>query len=299
MKLHSILRKSGLLAAMTMTWMAAPASATDVDPGDYTALPPGTNMFLIYGQHIHRDELRTPDGGTLKSGTSLDTSVTLLRYVHFTKLGPFVVDPQIILPIGSVHNAQVGGQRLGKDTGLGDALIFATIWFVNKPGKRPTYVGFSPIIGVPTGDYDPDKGINFGNNRYTFNPQIGVIQGITDRILLDVYGDVTFYGDNNKVGRLHQTLKQHETYEVQSWLRFAMPDSKSTLSVGYAGYWGGRQYLDGVYQGQRTEHQQLRLAAQTMLTRSFQLEAIVARDVQARDGFREAGRFQLRLLKIF
>ena len=128
MKLSATLRTSILMAAMTMTWMAAPAGATDVDPGDYTALPPGTNMFLIYGQHIHRDELRTPDGATLKSGTSLDTSVTLLRYVHFTKLGPFVVDPQIILPIGSVHNARVGGQGLGKDTGLGDALIFATIW---------------------------------------------------------------------------------------------------------------------------------------------------------------------------
>lgn len=300
MSIKRALRGAAMAAtAMAAAVLAVPAQATDVDPGDYTPLPEGTNLAIVYGQFINRDQFELPDGTKLKDDTNLDTSVMLLRYVHFTKLGPFTIDPQIIVPIGSVHDAEIAGQDLGSDTGIGDPLVFATIWFVNKPGPKPTYIGFSPIVGIPIGSYDNEKPVNFGNNRWTFNPQVGIIQGLSDNALLDVIGDVTFYGDNNDSGPTSQRLKQDESYQLQSWLRYNLADKKTTLSVGYAGYWGGKQYLDGVYNGQAVDHQQLRLAAQTMVAPTLQLEAIVGRDIAVEDGFREAGRFQIRVLKIF
>lgn len=277
-----------------------PAQAqTAVDPGDYTALPPGTDLALVYGQFINRDELKLPGGGKLKDATNLDTSVALFRYVHFTKIGPFVVDPQIILPVGSVHSARVGGQDLGSSTGIGDAIVFATIWFVNKPSAdHSTYFGFSPIVGIPTGTYDRNNAVNFGNNRWSFDPQVGFIQGLGKNVTLDLYGDVNFFTANDDAGPASQRLTKKPVYHVQSWLRYALPDKKTTLSIGTASFWGGKESLDDGYTGTRTEHQQIRVAIQKFVAPKWQLELIGGRDVQAKEGFREAARVQVRVLKI-
>ena len=41
---------------------AIPVQAqTAVDPGDYTALPPGTDLAVVYGQFINRDKLKLQD----------------------------------------------------------------------------------------------------------------------------------------------------------------------------------------------------------------------------------------------
>ncbi|MGI4730563.1 MAG: transporter [Janthinobacterium lividum] len=222
----------------------------------------------------------------------------MLRFVHFTKLGPFVVDPQIILPIGAVHDAHVAGQNLGSSTGVGDALIFATIWLVNKPTPdHSTYLGFSPIVQFPTGTYDHNNAVNFGNNRWSFDPQLGFIQGLGKNVTFDIYGDVNWFGVNDDAGPLSQRLVKKAVSHVQTYLRYALPD-KATVALGYAGYWGGKEYLDGIYTGTRTEHQQIRVAWQKFVAPKWQLELIGARDVQAREGFREAARVQVRVLKI-
>ncbi|QXF14319.1 transporter [Sphingopyxis terrae] len=286
-------------APITMLCAAQPAAAVDVDPGDYVALPPGTNLALVYEQFINRDELNTP-GGTLKEDTNLNSAVTLLRYVHYMKIGPFTVDPQVIVPIGSLFDARAGGQRLGRSTGLGDITPFATIWLVNKPDPaHGTYLGVSPILTVPTGTYDHNKAINFGGNRFVYNAQVGLVKGLSRQFSVDLIGDLIWYGDNDKFGPAKQTLSQKMSSQFQAWGRYHLPDGKSSLALGYAGYWGGKQNVDGLYNGTRTEHQQVRVAAITMLSKSFQIEGIAARDFQVRDGFREAVRLQLRVAKIF
>lgn len=301
MPISATIRRVLATSAALLGFVAAmPVQAqTAVDPGDYTALPPGTNLALVYGQFINRDKLKLPGGGELKDNTNLDTSVALFRYVHFTKIGPFVVDPQVIVPVGSVHDAQVGGQRLGSSTGIGDVLVFATIWFINKPTPdHSTYLGFSPIVGIPTGDYDRNKAVNFGNNRWSFDPQIGFIQGLGKNVTLDLYGDVNFFTANNDVGPTSQRLTKKPVFHAQSWLRYALPDKKTTIAVGTASFWGGKEHLDGIYTGQRTEHQQVRIAIQKFVAPKWQLELIGGRDVQAREGFNEAARVQVRVLKI-
>ncbi|NKF23512.1 transporter [Solimonas marina] len=293
-----IKRVVGAALAPVLMSVAAPALAVDVDPGDYTALPAGTNLGLVYLQQVHRDELSTP-AGTIDDAR-LDSSVMLARYVHFTKIGPFTVDPQVIVPFGKLYNGQVAGSDLDESSGLGDIVTFATVWLVNKPDpKHETYFGVSPILTIPTGAYGHDKSVNLGGNRFVYTAQAGLIQGLAQNLKVDLIGELTWYQDNDKYGAAEQTLSQAHSGEFQAWLRYGLPDGKTTVSAGYANYWGGKQKVDGVYNGSKTEHQQVRLAIQSFVTPTVQLEAIVGRDTEVQDGFRQDAIVQLRALKLF
>ncbi|OHC95521.1 MAG: hypothetical protein A2095_03820 [Sphingomonadales bacterium GWF1_63_6] len=287
------------VAALVAFGFAGAAQAVDVDPGDYTALPEGTNLALLYGIYTDRDQLQVPGVGTLDEGTRLKSAIGLARFVHFMKIGPFIVDPQIIIPFGTIYGGKVNGQRLDKSSGIGDIVPFATIWFVNKPDpNHGTYLGFSPIVTFPTGNYKAGKSVNIGGNRMTYDMQVGLIQGLGKGLTLDVYGDVIWYGDNDKYGAARQTLSQNTTASLQLWGRAAL-SPKTSVSLGYAGYWGGKQKVDDLYNGNKTENQQIRVALQTMVSKSIQLEGIAGRMVHVEGGFREAARFQIRVLKIF
>lgn len=291
--------KRALVAAFAAFAATGTAHAVDVDPGDYTALKPGTNLALLYGIYTTRDELQVAGVGTLKDGTELQSAIGLARFVHFMKVGPFIVDPQIIVPFGTLYDAKVGGQRLKGSSGIGDINPFATIWFVHHDDPaHSTYIGFSPIVSFPTGTYDHNKAINLGGNRYVYDMQIGAIQGITKGFTVDAYGDLIWYGNNDKYGPARQTLTQDKTGSIQLYGRFAL-SPKTSVALGYAGYWGGKQRVDGIDNGTRTENQQIRVVAQTMVAPTIQLEGIASRMVHVEGGFREAARIQIRVLKIF
>lgn len=291
------LRTAAMLAGITT--MFATAHAVDVDPGDYTALPDGTNLALLYGIYTDRDQLQVPGVGTLKDGTQLRSAIGLARFVHFMKIGPFIVDPQVIVPFGAIYDGKVNGQRLNKSSGIGDITPFATIWLVNKPDPdHATYLGVSPILTFPTGTYDHRKSVNLGGNRMTYDLQVGLVKGLGKGITVDLTGDVIWYGDNDKYGAAKQTLSQDKSASVQLWGRYAL-NPKTSIALGYAGYWGGKQQVDGLYNGTKTDNQQIRAAVQTMVSKSVQLEALAGRMVHVEGGFREAGRMQIRVLKIF
>ena len=89
-----------LVAALALSCLAGVARA-DVKPdgGDYQAAPPGTDLLVLYYQHHNADRLNAR-GRKAADNLNLNLDVGLLRYVHFTKLGGYIIDPQIILPFG-------------------------------------------------------------------------------------------------------------------------------------------------------------------------------------------------------
>ena len=85
---------------------------------------------------------------------------------------------------------------------------------------------------------------------------------------------------------------------MQIWGRYTL-SPKTSASIGYAGYWGGRQYVDGLYNGTKTENQQVRFAVQTFVAPGLQVEGSAGHMVHVEGGFREAIRAQIRIAKIF
>ena len=97
MKALNTLTLSTLLASL------APLAQADVkpDPGDYTALPQGTDVVVLYQQNPRGDKVYS-GGRKVADNLDLDLTVGVLRLIHFTEFFNTgrTWDPQIVIPFG-------------------------------------------------------------------------------------------------------------------------------------------------------------------------------------------------------
>lgn len=285
------LRAAGIVASLLA---AAPAQAIDVDAGDYTALPPGTNLGMLYYQHAERN--RVYASGNRVAGGSLDSDVGILRYVHFTEIAGFTVDPQFLLPFGSLR-ASDNLSALGSASGVGDLILAATVWLVNQPDRK-RYFGITPFLYVPLGSYDKDKPLNLGENRWKFALQAGYITPLADKVTLDLVADVTVFGHNTKFGPSSATLKQDPLMQGQAWLRYNFTDSFD-IRGGLSYAFGGETNVNGVSRNDRANTSKFSVGFAWFPTATVQVLGTYGQDISVRNGPMENSRFNLRLLKVF
>src|SRR5271155_2756232 len=114
---------------------ARKANALDVDADDYTigGIPAGTNLGVLYAQYGDYNSVYS-DGHKV-SGGDLDTYTGALRYARVVDIGPFVADPQFILPFGSEHSSD-DLSVLGNRSGIGDLFLGSTVWLVHDTDKQ-------------------------------------------------------------------------------------------------------------------------------------------------------------------
>ncbi len=116
--------------------------------------------------------------------------------------------------------------------------------------KQKTLLGASLTVQTPTGQYDPARLVNTGNNRWAFKPEIGLSRR-WKHMVLDAYGAVWFFTANSNFfdndplspGRNRQTEKPmgatelHLSYDVKPRLWFSIDGN----------YWyGGETSVNGV-----------------------------------------------------
>jgi hypothetical protein len=99
--------RRALAAGVFFAGAAGSAAAAQIatDPGDYMALPAGTNLAILYGQFASRDKVYG-NGDAAPAAFKLDTGIGLFRYVHYTDIAGYTINPQFIIPFGSVKLKQ-------------------------------------------------------------------------------------------------------------------------------------------------------------------------------------------------
>jgi hypothetical protein len=291
-------RKSSAVQLSTLvlsTLLSHSALAVDVDAGDYTALPAGTNLALAYYQTASRDKL-FGNGNEVDGEFDFASNVGILRGVHFMELGDYIVDPQFLLPFGSLE-ADKDIAALGEESGTGDLILAATVWLINKPEDN-TYFGITPYIYLPTGTYDNEKALNLGENRYKFVLQAGYITNVTENISFDLVADVMLYGENDEFGASKTTMEQEASFQLQAFLRYNINPTWD-FRVGLSKSWGGQTEVDGVKMNDEPEVTKMSIGTTHFITPSIQLAATFGRDLAVESGFSEDSRFNLRILKVF
>jgi hypothetical protein len=287
-----------LTSMMAVSCLYAPRLfALDNDADDYSAgaVPAGTNLALLYSQHVERDEVIS-DGRRVADGR-LSSDVGILRGVRFVKWGPFIADPQFLLPFGRLE-ASRDLDGLGNASGLGDLIVTATIWLYNRPDTGH-FFGITPALYVPIGSYDKNDALNLGENRWRYLMQAGYVMPLfTPKLSLQLVGDVTFFGKNNDYGPSDLTLSQDPLFEYQAWLKYAVTPTFD-IRVGGAHFRGGRTEVDDVRNDDRVRTTNAKIGVGWAFATGWNLLGVYGEDVSIRNGLKETSRFNLRLMKAF
>lgn len=276
--------------------LAANAHSVTVDAGDYSRLPDGTNLAVVYYQHFEGKQLYS-QGDKLSANARLAADVGILRGVRFIDVGDFTVVPQFLLPFGQL---KTGGDLSGLSStnGIGDLIFAPTIHLLKDPERKRAFA-VTPWLYMPTGQYNHDKALNaFGENRWKLDMQVGYITPLSDKWTLDLVGDVVWYGQNNDFGSNSAKMKQSLSYQVQTHLRYHI--TPGTYVAGMLSYdWGGETTVNGIRQGDRQERTKALLSVGHFLTPTVQVLGSYGQDLSIRTGVKEDNRFNLRLVKVF
>lgn len=289
--------KKNLVVLMMSSFYIHHTYAVDVNTGDYTALPSGTNVGVFYYLHSEMD-------GYYKDGNKIDASsksdIGIARFIHFTDIGSIRATPQILIPFGAVRNTSINETSLNNTTGFADPIIGSSFWLINQPDKGVSghYFALTPLLYLPIGQYNKYDAVNLGENRFKFDLQMAWVQPIYNKISFEFYQDAIWYGDNDEAGNGNQTLSQDTSYQTQINLRYDF-NQMQRIALGYAANYGGDQSLDGINLHQDMQKQQVRFEYQQMINPKTQISAQVVTDTKVESGFRKDLGLNLRLFYIF
>jgi hypothetical protein len=149
-------------------------------------------------------------------------------------------------------SAKVAGKPEDREvSGLGDPQARFSYLFYGAPAlsveefadyQSDLILGASIAVTAPLGQYDSDKVVNIGTNRWSFKPEIGISK-TWGPVTLELAPSATFYTDNNDF--LGKTLQRDPLYAVQGHLIYHTRHGLwAALDATY--YGGGRKTIDGV-----------------------------------------------------
>ncbi|ABA80631.1 transporter [Rhodobacter sphaeroides] len=279
------------LAALALS-LAAPARAIDVGPADYTILPGGTTLGMVYWQHLSSDTLRL-DGAEVP-GSSFEANIGILRTLSYFDMGETPAVFHVVAPFAGL-DADIGGVGQRTSDGLGDLTLGLTVWPVQPDSPETgTTLGLSLFATLPTGDYDPAR-MGLGEGTWTITPQIGLIQGLGHGFYFDGALDVALQRDHDEDGMNHERTP---SWQLQAMLRKQW-GSTTSLAVGYSGQRGGAQSIGGTETGLKTHRDQLRIYGSHFVTPTVQVQGMYGRDLKVEGGFDYDSVAQIRIVKVF
>jgi hypothetical protein len=253
-----------LLIGMLM-FAAVQTYAGEIEPRSYVNTPVGVN-FLIAGYAYSDGGLATSGSSPLKNA-NIKMHTGILAYARsldiLGKSGKFDVILTYADLSGSADaslpytdpsgNTMVVVQRGERNvSGLSDPRFRFSVNLYGAPAltvqEFPAYqqdliIGASVQVSAPLGQYDEEKLVNLGNNRWYVKPDLGISKAWGD-FTLELSTGVTFFSDNDEYfgGKLLEqnpvsTTQLHATYSFGKGIWAA-------LSGTYD--YGGRTTVDGV-----------------------------------------------------
>lgn len=196
-----------VLSCLSLGVIQTTVHSQDLEPGFMFALPIGTNVAMVstgYSQgNILLDKTIPIEG--LESKMFNIGMIYLRGFKLFNRLAKI----DIVLPYANADfSALVEGEpQSANRTGLGDPMVrFSMILLGAKPLKPQEYfkqeqkkfkLGVSFRIKAPLGQYDPEKLINLGGNRWVLKAGMGASYTIKKKLVFEAQLNGIFFGAND------------------------------------------------------------------------------------------------------
>ena len=229
------------------------ATAQDLEPRRWTALPPGINVIGAGYVGLQGDVYLDP---VLKiEGAEVSGHVVAVSYVRSFKIANKLARVDAVVPWQNMRWSGVldGAPATAERVGLTDPLVRFSILLAGAPAsgdppndgkKSNTIVGAAVAVSLPLGEYESDKLLNLGNNRFYIRPQLGVLH-TRGKWSYELTGSTFIYTENDDFFG-GSTLEQDPLYALQAHVIrvFDKPGYWVALSTGYG--WKGDTVVDGV-----------------------------------------------------
>ena len=276
--------------AMAASFGASHAWAQSVEPRAYSPAPTGTN-FIVLGATEANGALPI-DPALPLSDIDLKVHGVLGAYARSFSLFGKSAKFDVIAPYGWLTGkATYQGEPIERKVdGFSDPLARVSILFHGAPAmsaaefrtyRQKLAIGASVQVSVPVGQYDPDRLLNLGTNRWAVKPELGASQAWGPWVVEGAAG-VTFFGENDDFFGGHKR-SQKPIYSVQAhFIRNIVPGAWVAANLTWFG--GGETSVDGEDDHNLQSNWRAGLTAAVPLNRSFSLKANASTGVSARTG---------------
>ncbi len=242
-----------LLCLLTLCLSAASVSAQDLAPRAYWPAPQGTKLLVLGYAHQAGDVVIDPSLPIAGVDSKINSFV--MAYQQTVSLFGRTSNFQFEVPFadGTTTGRIVNGSGRRDVSGIGDVSALLSINLIGAPSmNREAFQEFrqnpQPVLGAsvkivaPTGQYDADKLINIGTNRWAVRARLGYTRPLNSKWLLELAVGTWFFEDNDEF--LGQTRKQDPITAIDfSVIRRFRPGFWGSLDLNY--YLGGRSTFDG------------------------------------------------------
>jgi hypothetical protein len=249
----NMIKRSGVVSAVTVLLiMAVQIHASEIEPRSYVNTPVGIN-FLLAGYAYTDGGLSTQASSPIKDA-QLTMNTGVLAYARtldvWGKSGKF----DAILPYSGLSGSALfmGQPRERNVSGFHDPLFRFSVNFFGAPAlslqefanyQQDVIIGASVQVSAPLGQYDKEKLVNLGNNRWFVKPDMGISKA-WGAFVLELSAGAYFFTNNDDYfgGR---TLKQDPLLTTQVHASYNIGRGVwAALSWTYD--YGGRTTVDGV-----------------------------------------------------
>jgi len=229
-----------------------PVCAQDLEPRAYTNIPVGIN-FVVAGYSYSTGGV-VFDPAVPLDNAHIKINGSLFAYARSIHIGGLSAKFDMIVPYAWLSGtAEYQGQPASRDvSGLADTRLRMSVNFIGAPSlpmsgfkdyKQDLVIGASLQVYLPTGQYDPEKLVNIGTNRFTFKPELGFSKTL-GHFMLELTGGAAFYTVNHDFFK-GKTRSQAPIGSLQGHVNYNFPHGIWAAADGTY-YWGGHTTVDGV-----------------------------------------------------
>ncbi len=242
-----------LISVCALALLAQSSHSQQLEPRSYVNLPTGLNFVIAGGAYQEGDMLLDPS-------LDVDDAVTRSKHAatgYLRSFGLFGMGAKFA--VGTTYTEFTASGLLDgvpvnrEDQGFADPMAKLSVNFMGSPAlslaefrdyRQDLVVGASLGVSAPWGEYDGDKVINIGFNRWVIQPEIGASK-ILGRWILEASAAVAFYTDNTDFAG-GKTREQDPLGSVQFHVIYRIKPGKGMWAAfDVTHYRGGQTSVDG------------------------------------------------------
>lgn len=244
------------MVTLTFSTINSEVDAIDVIPGNAKAPPDGLNSVMISHAYVQAGD-KYSQSQNLGLNTKVDSNQLLLRFTRTFKIAD---QPAALYIQPTVGTTSPGGSlgNLQDSSGLGDTAFALAFWPYADHDKKQ-YFATTGYFLAPTGEYDSNRQINQGKNRYSTAFQVAYQTCFTNDLSGMLATDVQWFDENDDYPLTHQKYEQKPLFSMQVSLMY-QPSPRYLIATSYFLHKGGKSKLDNIAQNDEIERDRFQLA---------------------------------------